>query len=253
MGRVRKDVHHFNSGEERRWWRRRDRASGTISVAGTMGFSAVGAAGRRGNAAIQGRFKAALFRAGGVGKAVLRLGVGTGAEGADSGILASLFDMAKLPAVAAQCERGGGVGAFDNRVLAVEQGEGGVCRSPTMFSGNLHHHRAGTLSDRTRLAVRVEVAGSFDYEAFGVVDGSGGGGGEEGVVIRHGFKGEAVNGELEVGGGESEGLPGVVGDGEGLIQAGGECLKKGGIGSGGDGGVDNGEGDGALTVDKGLE
>ena len=48
-------------------------------------------------------------------------------------------------------------------------------------------------------------------------------------------------------------LPGVVGDGEGLIEAGGESLKKGGIGSGGEGGVDNGKGDGALTVDNGLE
>ena len=58
--RVRKDVHGFDSGEEGRWWRWRDRASGTISIAGTMGFPAVRAAGRRGNAAIQGRFKVAL-------------------------------------------------------------------------------------------------------------------------------------------------------------------------------------------------
>ena len=105
-----------------------------------MGFPAVGAAGWRGNAAIRGMFKIALFRAGGVGAAVLRLGVGTGAKGADSRILASLFDVAKLPAVAAQCERGGGLGAFDNTVLAVEQGEGGVCHSPAVFGGNLHHH-----------------------------------------------------------------------------------------------------------------
>ena len=62
-----------------------------------------------------------------------------------------------------------------------------------------------------------------------------------------------MNGELEVGGGEAEGLPGVVGDGEGLIEAGGKSLKKGGVGCSGDGGVDNGEGDGAFTVDKGLE
>ena len=252
-GRVRKDVHGFNSGEEGRWWGWGDWASGTIPVAGTVGFPAVGAAGRRGNAAVQGRFKIAFFRAGGVGAAVLRLGVGTGTKGADSRILASLFDMAKLPAVAALCERGGGIGVFDNTVLAVEQGKGGVCHPPTMFSGDLHHHRAGTLSDRTRLAVRVEVAGPFDYEALGVVDGSGEGGGEEGVVIRHGIKREAVNGELEVGGGESEGLPGIVGDGEGLVEAGGEGLKKGGVGSGGDGGVDNGEGDGVFTVDKGLQ
>ena len=251
--RVRKDVHGLDGGEEGRRWRQGDRASGTIPVAGTMGFPAVGAAGRRGNAAVQGRFKVALFRARGVGAAVLSLGVGTGAKGADSRILASLLDMAKLPAGAALSERGGGIGAFDNTVLAVEQGKGGVCPPPTMFSGDLHHHRAGTPSDRTRLAVRVEVAGSLNYEALGVVDGSGEGGGEEGVVIRHGIKREAVNGELEVGGGQSEGLPGVVGDGEGLIEAGGESLKKGGIGGGGDGGVDNGEGDGAFTVDKGLE
>ena len=62
-----------------------------------------------------------------------------------------------------------------------------------------------------------------------------------------------MNGELEVGGGEAEGLPGVIGDGEGLIEAGGNGLKKGGVGRGGDGGVDNGEDDGALVVDKGLE
>ena len=161
--------------------------------------------------------------------------------------------MAKLPAVAALCEGGGGIGPFDNTVLTVEQGKGGVCHPPTMFSGDLHHNRAGTLPDRPRLVVWVEVAGSFDYEALGVVDGSGEGGGEEGVVIRHGIHREAVNGELEVSGGESESLPGVVGDGEGLIEAGGERLKKGSIGGGGDGGVDNGEGDGAFTVDKGLE
>ena len=105
-----------------------------------MGFPAVGAAGRRGNAAIQGRFKVALLRAGGVGAAVLSLGMGTGAKGADSGILASLFDVAKHLAVAALCERVVGIGAFDNTVHAEEQGEVGVCHSPTMFSGNLHHH-----------------------------------------------------------------------------------------------------------------
>ena len=238
--RVWKDVYGFDSGEEGRWWGWGDRASGKIPIAGTVGFPAVGAAGRRGNAAIQGRFEVAFFRAGGVGAAMLRLGVGTGAKGADSRILASLFDMAKLPAVAALCERGGGIGAFDNTILAVKQGKGGVCHPPTMFSGDLHHHRAGTLSDRTRLAVPVEVAGSFDYEALGVVDRSREGGGKEGVVIRYGIKRDAMNGELEVSGGESEGLPGVVGDGEGLVEAGGESLKKGGIGGGGDGGVDNG-------------
>ena len=65
----------------------------------------------------------------------------------------------------------------------------------------------------------VEVADSFNNEAFGIVDGSGEGGGKEGVVIWHGVEGKAVNGELEVSGGEGEGLPGVVGNGEGLIEA----------------------------------
>ena len=94
----------------------------------------------RNNAAVQGRLEVALLRARGVGAAVLRLRVGTRAKGADCRILVSLFDKAKIPAVAALCERGGGVGALDNTVLAEEQGEGGVSHPPTMLSGNLHHH-----------------------------------------------------------------------------------------------------------------
>ena len=105
-----------------------------------MGFPTVGTTGRRGNAAVQGRFVVALLRAGGVGAAVLGLRVGTGAKGADCRILASLFAMVKLPAIAALCERGGRVGAFDNTILAVEQRKGGVSHPPTMLSGNLYHH-----------------------------------------------------------------------------------------------------------------
>ena len=71
---------------------------------------------------------------------VLRLRVGAGAKGADCRIFASLFDMAKLPAVAALCERGGRVGVFDNTILAIEQSEGRVSHLPTMLSSNLHHH-----------------------------------------------------------------------------------------------------------------
>ena len=250
---VREDVHGFDGGEEGRRWGRGDRAGGAVSVAHAVGFPTVRAAGRRGNAAVQGGFEGALFQAGGVGAAVLRLRVRTGAKGTDSQILASLFDVAKLPAVAALCERGGRVGAFDSTIFAVEQGEGGVSHPPTMLSSNLHHHWAGTLTDRARLAVGVEVAGSFNNEAFGVVDGSGEGGGKEGIVLWHGVEGKAVNGELEVGGGEVESLPGVIGDWEGLIEAGGKGLKKGSVGRGGDGSVDNGEGDGVFAIDKGLE
>ena len=70
----------------------------------------------------------------------MRLRVGTRAKGADSRILASLFDVAKLPAVAALCERGGRVGAFNNTVLAIKQGAGGVSHPPAVFCGNLHHY-----------------------------------------------------------------------------------------------------------------
>ena len=48
-------------------------------------------------------------------------------------------------------------------------------------------------------------------------------------------------------------MPGVVGDGEGLIEAGGKGVKKGSVGCSRDGSVDNGEGDGAFAIDKGLE
>ena len=70
---------------------------------------------------------------------MLGFGVGTGAKVANCRILASLFDMAKLPAVATLCERGGGVGALDNTVFAIEKRERGVCHSPTVFSGDLNH------------------------------------------------------------------------------------------------------------------
>ena len=101
--------------------------------------------------------------------------------------------------------------------------------------------------------VGVEVAGPFNDEAFGVVNGGGEGGGKEGVVFWHDVEGKAVDGELEVSGGEAEGLPRVIGDREGLIEAEGKGLKKGSVGGGGDGGVNNGEGDGAFAIDKGLE
>ena len=82
----------------------------------------------------------ALLQAGVVRAVVLRLRVGTGAKGADCRIVASLFDVAKLPAVAAVCEKGGWVGALDNTIFAVEQGEGGVRHPPNVLSGDLHHH-----------------------------------------------------------------------------------------------------------------
>ena len=86
-----------------------------------------------------------------------------------------------------------------------------------------------------------------------MVVGSGEGGGKEGVIIWHGIEWKAVHGKLVVDGGEAEGLPGAISDGEGLIEAGGKGFEKGGVGRGGDGGVNNGEGNGAFAIDKGLE
>ena len=62
-----------------------------------------------------------------------------------------------------------------------------------------------------------------------------------------------MDGDLEVSAGEAEGLPRVIGDEEGLIEAGGKGLKTGSVGGGGDGSVNNGVGDGAFAIDKGVE
>ena len=88
---------------------------------------------------------------------------------------------------------------------------------------------------------------------FAVVDRGGAGGSEEGVVIWHGVEAEAMDGGLEVSGGEAESLPGVISNREGQIETGGKDRKKGGLGRGGDGTVDNGEDDGTIAIDKGLE
>ena len=107
--------------------------------------------------------------------------------------------------------------------------------------------------DRTGLAIWVEVASSSNDEALGVVEGGREGGSKEGVVIRHGIERKAVNGELEVGGGKAKSLPRVVGDGEGLIEAGGKSFKKRSVGRGGDVAINNGESNSAFAIDKGLE
>ena len=93
----------------------------------------------------------------------------------------------------------------------------------------------------------------MDNETFGIVDGGGEAGSKEGVVIWHRVKGKAVDGEMKVGGGEAGCVPGVVGDGEGLVEAGGKGFKKGAVGCGGEGSVDNRESDCAFAIDKGLE
>ena len=50
-----------------------------------------------------------------------------------------------------------------------------------------------------------------------------------------------------------EGQPGVVTDREGLVELVGKGLGEGLVGGGGDGGVDNGEGDSTIVIDKAFE
>ena len=117
-----------------------DRAGRAVPVACAVVFPTVGVAGRRGNATVKGGLEVALLRTGGVRAAVLGFGVGAEAKGANCWILASLFDMARLPAFTALRERGRRVDAFDNMVFAIGQSEGGVFHQQIMFSGHLNHH-----------------------------------------------------------------------------------------------------------------
>ena len=76
---------------------------------------------------------------------------------------------------------------------------------------------------------------------------------EEGVIVRHSFKREAVNGELKISGGEAKGFPGVVGNGECLVESGSGGVKERCVRGGGNRGVDNGQGNRPLAVNEGLE
>lgn len=98
------------------------------------------------------------------------------AKGADGRILAFLFDMAQLPAIAALCGRGRRVGASNNTILAIVQGKGMVFHLPAMFSSDQHHHQAGKFPNCAGLAIRVEVVGFFEDKDCAGVDRGGEGG-----------------------------------------------------------------------------
>ena len=175
------------------------------------------------------------------------------AERTNSGSLAALLDMAKLPAVAALGEGGGGEGSFDGTIASIEKDKGGIGHEFAVISSYLDHHRAGPFTCGAPRAIRVEIARLLDKEAFDVVDGGAGVGEEEGVVIRHSLKREAVYGELKISGSEAKGLPAVVGHRESLVESGSEGVEKQWVRGGGNGGVDNGQGNRPLTVNEGFE
>ena len=206
--------------------RRGEGAGRAVPVPRTMIFTTVGTAGGGGHATVEDGAEVTLLGTRGIRKAVLRLGVRARAERTNSGGLAALLDMAKLPAVAALGEGGGREGAFDGTIATIEKDKGGIGHEFAIISGYLDHHRAGSFTRGARGTIRVEVAGLLDEEAFGVVDGGAEVGEEEGVVVRHGFEREAVYGELKVSWGEAKGLPGVVGNGESLVESGSEGVKE---------------------------
>ena len=233
--------------------RRGEGAGRTVPVPCSMIFTTVGTAGGGGHATVEDGAEVTLLGTGGIRAAVLRLRVRARTKRTNSGSLAALLDMAKLPAVAALGEGGGGEGAFDGAIASIEKDKGGIGHEFAVISSYLDHHRAGPFACGARRAVRVEIASLLDEEAFGVVDGGAEVGEEEGVVIRHSLEGEAVNGELKISGSEAKGLPGVVGHRESLVESGSEGVEKRRVRGGGDRGVDNGQGNRPFTVDEGFE
>ena len=73
------------------------------------------------------------------------------------------------------------------------------------------------------------------------------------VSLRKSLDRQAMDGELKISRGKSEGHPRIVADREGLIELVGKSIKKGGVGGSRDGGVDNSEGDHTIVVDKNFE
>ena len=211
-----------------------------VPVPRSMVFTTVGTAGGGGHTTVKDGTKVALLGTRGVRAAMLGLGVRAGAERTNSGRLAALLDMTKLPAVAALGEGGGREGAFDGTITTIKKDRGGIGQESAVIGSHLDHHRAGPLTRGARRTIRVEVVGLLDEKPFGVIDGGAEVGEEEGVVVRHSFKREAVYGELKIRRGEAKGLPGVVGNGESLVESGSEGVEERCVRGGGDRGVHNG-------------
>ena len=74
-----------------------------------------------------------------------------------------------------------------------------------------------------------------------------------GIAVGMGLDGTAMDGELQISGGKSEGEPRIVANSEGLIELVGYCVEKGGVRSSRNGGVDDGEGDCTVLINKNFE
>ena len=74
-----------------------------------------------------------------------------------------------------------------------------------------------------------------------------------GIAIGIGLDGNALDGELQIRGGKSEGESGIVAIWEGLVELVGQCIEKGGVRSRTNGGVDEAERDSTVVVNKNLK
>ena len=86
-----------------------------------MILRAVGTSGRGGNTAVENWLEVSAFGTGWVGATVLYLGEGGGAEGTDSGVLATWFNMTKPPTIVALLGGGRRVGSLDDKVATKER------------------------------------------------------------------------------------------------------------------------------------
>ena len=91
-----------------------------------MIFGAVGATCGGGDAAVKDWLEVSTFGAGWVGAAVLCFCMEAGTEGAESGVLAARFDMAKSPAVIALLGGGRRVDSLDSIVAIKDRDSGEI-------------------------------------------------------------------------------------------------------------------------------
>ena len=171
-------------------------AGRAIPITRRVVFGAVAATCGGDDAAVEDWLEVSTFGAGWVGAAVLCFCMGASAEGADSGILAAGFDVAKSPAVIALFGGGRRVCSLNSIVATKDRDSGEIVQELTIFRGDLDHDRESLLVVEAGGTIRVEKAGSGNKNGLRVkyrglqevAQGS--------VLFRMGFDGKAVDREL---------------------------------------------------------
>ena len=104
-----------------------------------MILGAVGASGREGNTAVENWLEVSTFGTGRVRATVICFGMGASAEGADSGILATRFNVTKPPAIIALLGGGRRVGALDDELATEDWNLGEIRQDLPVIGRHLHH------------------------------------------------------------------------------------------------------------------